>query len=186
MCNPISSSPCFPSSPSGSLAGFVYWRRGWLGRRGAHTHTHTHSSGSTRTHARTQGPGECLQSTSVCVCGLKKGGREVVGKLGIVLPLMQVTSPLVCVQGRNAHLCNLEQLVVVFSPWLPLNSKHTLRARSGVQCASCKALALPISGSSTHKSVHPPAEEKTSLWSYSYFSPGPCRCTAVPHAVFAH
>lgn len=29
LCNPISSSPYFPSSPSGSLAGFVYWRRGW-------------------------------------------------------------------------------------------------------------------------------------------------------------
>lgn len=29
LCNPINSSPYFPSSPSGSLAGFVYWRRGW-------------------------------------------------------------------------------------------------------------------------------------------------------------
>lgn len=25
----VRSSPCFPSSPSGWLAGFVYWRRGW-------------------------------------------------------------------------------------------------------------------------------------------------------------
>lgn len=36
LCNPISSSPYFPSSPSGSLAGFVYWRRGWEGE-GEHT-----------------------------------------------------------------------------------------------------------------------------------------------------
>lgn len=47
LCNPISSSPYFPSSPSGSLAGFVYWRRGW-GEKG----------GSCRTW-------ETVQSTSV-------------------------------------------------------------------------------------------------------------------------
>lgn len=157
LCNPISSSPCFPSSPSGSLAGFVYWRRGWLGRRGAHTHTHIHNSSSSSS-TRTQGPGECLQSTSVCVCvcGLKKGTREVVGKLGFVLPLIQVTSPLVCVRGRDAHLCNLEQLVVVFFPCLLLNSKHTLPARSGVLCERCKALASPsVEALRTNLCTHP-------------------------------
>lgn len=63
---------------------------------------------------------------------------------------------------------------------MSLNS-NTLSARSAVLCESCKALASP----SVDKSVHPPAEEDSSLWSYSHFSPEPCPCTAVPHAAFA-
>lgn len=180
-CCEIQSAPVRVSPP----AHLAHWQglftgggAGW--EEGEHTRTHTYTAAAAAAvHARRDL--ESVYSLPLCACGLKKGRRQVVGKLGFVLPLIQVTSPLVCVRGRDAHLCNLEQLVC-FSA-LPLNSKDTLPARSGVLCESCKALSSPsVEARRTNLCTHQ-LKRRPHSWSYSHFPPGPCRCTAVPHTV---
>lgn len=154
LCNPISSSPCFPSSPSGSLAGFVYWRRGWLGRRGAHTRTHIHSSSSSST--RTQGPGECLQSTSVCVWIEERDTRSG-GETWLCSTSHPGDEPAGVCPGSGRSSVQLGAISCCFFSLLASQFKtHTLPARSGVLCESCKALASPsVEALRTNLCTHP-------------------------------
>lgn len=95
LCNPISSSPYFPSSPSGSLAGFVYWRRGWE-EEGEHT-----------------GP-ERLYNLPLCVEEEEEKWRKIKWRKTSSC-LIQITSPGVGVGGEGgARLCRELKLGAIF------------------------------------------------------------------------
>lgn len=130
MCNPINSSPHFPSSPSGSLAGFVYWLRGW--KEGDPT-----------------GPGRLY---NLPLCAWKKKKEKNNSKTLFHLVFSHSDTRLVVGAVRYAaHKHNLKHLKKKTNYLFP--NTHTHRKRRA-ECSEVLSVSLSESGGLTGKSLH--------------------------------
>lgn len=156
MCNPISSAPVRVSPP----AHLAHWQglftgggAGW--EEGEHTRAHTYTAAAAAVHARRDL--ESVYNLPLCVCvWIEERDTRSGGETWLCSSSHPGDEPAGVCPGSGRSSVQLGAISCCFFPCLLLNSKHTLPARSGVLCESCKALASPsVEALRTNLCTHP-------------------------------